>query len=290
MTAVAEQLRSFVAGASLEVTPRDAERAAALLPAGMTVYVTALPGADPDDLVDAAVRLRAGGQVPVPHIAARGIASAYELDRLLGRLAAEAGVDDVLVVAGSVKRPAGVYPSSMAVLSSGLLEQHGIRRVAVAGHPEGSPDIGEAAEADAIAWKNAFGERSSLELRIVTQFALAAQPYVDWEERIRAAGNRLPVTAGVPGVTSPPQLLKFGLRCGIGPSLEILRKQSGGLVRLATTRLWRPDELVEQLAAAQLADPQRLFDGIHLFPFGGVERTAEWLSSKRGAAGALAGG
>src|SRR5919201_4737884 len=114
-TAAAERLRSFVAGASVEVTPRDAERAGALLPAGTMVYITALPGADPDDLVDAAVRLRAGGQVPVPHITARGIPSAYELDRLLGRLTAEAAVDDVLVVAGSVKRPAGAYPSSMAV-------------------------------------------------------------------------------------------------------------------------------------------------------------------------------
>ena len=35
---------------------------------------------------------------------------------------------------------------------------------------------------------------------------------------MREAGNRLPVVAGIPGVTSPPTLLKYALACGIGPS------------------------------------------------------------------------
>jgi len=29
------------------------------------------------------------------------------------------------------------------------------------------------------------------------------------------------------------RLLKFALACGIGPSVEVLRKQSGGLLKLA---------------------------------------------------------
>ena len=69
----------------------------------------------------------------------------------------------------------------------------------------------------------------------------------------------------------------------ISPSLEILRKKSGGLLKLATTRQWKPTEIAEELAAAIAADPNNLITGIHLFLFGGLERTAEWLVEMRGA-------
>ena len=82
-----------------------------------------------------------------------------------------------------------------------------------------------------------------------------------WERGLREAGNRLPVVAGIPGVTSPPALLKFALACGIGPSVEVLRKQSGGLLKLATTRLWRPDQLAEGIARSTIDDPGSLIAG-----------------------------
>jgi methylenetetrahydrofolate reductase (NADPH) len=95
------------------------------------------------------------------------------------------------------------------------------------------------------------------------------------------------VHVGLPGVTSPATLIKYGLACGIGPSLEVLRKQTGGLLKLATTRLWKPDGIVEEIAAATLDDPASLIRAFHLFPFGGLDRTAEWLSSARGTRAAL---
>jgi len=277
-------LRGFAARASIEVTPKaSAELAelAGLLAPATSVYVTALPGADLDDLVTAARRVREAGHEPVPHIPARAIAGRDGLDRLLGALAAEAGVVDVLVVGGSVKEQAGEYSSSIEILESGLLERHGIVRAGVAGHPEGTPDIPPESVRASLAAKNAFAAQSPIELRLVSQFALAAEPYVAWERQIRAEGNRLPVFAGIPGVTSPATLLKYGLACGIGPSLEILRKQTGGLLKLATTRLWRPDEVARGIAEAAAADPQSLIRGLHVFPFGGLRRSAEWLAEMR---------
>jgi methylenetetrahydrofolate reductase (NADPH) len=217
----------------------------------------------------------------VPHIPARAIAGRDGLDRLLGALAAEAGVVDVLVVGGSAKEQAGEYSSSIEILESGLLERHGIVRAGVAGHPEGTPDIPPESVRASLAAKNAFAAQSPIELRLVSQFALAAEPYVAWERQIRAEGNRLPVFAGIPGVTSPATLLKYGLACGIGPSLEILRKQTGGLLKLATTRLWRPDDVARGIAEAAAADPQSLIRGLHVFPFGGLRRSAEWLAEMR---------
>jgi methylenetetrahydrofolate reductase (NADPH) len=279
-------LGEFTAAASVELTPKavaGADDLAEALPAGTSVYVTALPAADLDELVPAARSLRAAGFEPVPHIPARLVAGEAALDRLLGRLTVEAGVVDVLVIGGSAKRQAGSYSSSIEILESGLLERHGILRAGVAGHPEGSPDVPPEALDAALAAKNAFADRSPVELRLVTQFALVAEPYVEWERRIRAQGNRLPVIAGIPGVTSPATLFKYGLACGIGPSLEILRKRGGGLIKLATTRMWEPDAVAGGIAAAVADDLECLIRGLHLFPFGGLRRSAAWLTARRAA-------
>ncbi|HEY0388910.1 MAG TPA: hypothetical protein VGC71_10750 [Gaiellales bacterium] len=288
MTDLGDRLRELASNASVEVTPRHAAGLApGDLPAGTAVYITSLPGADPLNLVAAAKAVRAAGYAPVPHLTARTIAGRAALDDLLGRLVDGAAVDDVLVIAGGAKELAGEYASSLDVLRSGLLEQHGIARAGVAGHPEGSPDIPPDAALEAIREKNAFAESSSIELRIVTQFALAAEPYVAWERDLRQRGNRLPIIAGIPGVTSPATLLKYALACGIGPSVEVLRKKSGGLFRLATTRQWRPDDVAEGIARSTIDDPGSLFRGLHIFPFGGVERSAEWLTQIRGEAATI---
>jgi methylenetetrahydrofolate reductase (NADPH) len=288
--AVAGRARDLAASASVEVTPRDAARAGALdglLPQGASVYITQLPNTAPDDIVAAAVAIRRAGYAPVPHIAVRGLPSLEAVDGLIGRLAGEAGVDDVLVIGGSYRTAAGSLTESLDVLRSGILERHGIRRAGVAGHPEGSPDIAPDAVARALREKNAFAESAPFELRIVTQFALAPDPYVAWERAIREAGNRLPVHAGLPGVTSPPRLLKFALACGIGASVEVFRKQSGGLLKLATTRLWKPDAVIDGIARASVDDPESLFRGVHLYAFGGLDETAGWLADRRADTAAL---
>ena len=83
----------------------------------------------------------------------------------------------------------------------------------------------------------------------------------------------------MPGVTSPPTLLKFALACGIGPSLEVLRKQSGGLLKLATTRAVDAGRASPRASPrSTLDDPDSLIAGLHLFPFGGIERRPSWLA------------
>ena len=293
MTAgVAERVGALAATASIEVTPRDAGSLSALgelFPPGTAYLHHRAAGLGPGNIAPAAMAVRAAGHVPVPHIAVRGYADLDHVDRVLGSLVTDAQVDDVLVVAGGLKQPVGTLQSSFDVLESGLLEAHGIVRVGLAGHPEGSPDITDQQVAEALARKNELAEALPLEFRIVSQFALAGAAYVEWERAIRAAGNRLPVIAGIPGVTSPPRLLKFALACGIGPSIEVLRKQSGGLLKLATTRSWKPDEVVTTIAQSVQDDPQSLIRGVHVFPFGGLDASAEWLAERRAARARVSG-
>jgi methylenetetrahydrofolate reductase (NADPH) len=112
---------------------------------------------------------------------------------------------------------------------------------------------------------------------LLTQFCFAPEPIIAWERRIREAGNRLPVHVGLPGLTSPASLIKFGLACGVGPSLKVLRKQSGGVLKLATTPVYYPDQTLLGVARSAADDPASLFRSVHFFPFGALRPTAEWV-------------
>lgn len=281
MSSLEDSLDRLMARASLEMTPRDV-RAALAPPAlrpGTRVYMTHLPSTSPDELVDAAVRVRGWGFTPVPHLSARALGSRSELDGVIAQLVERAEVDDVVVIAGSVPNPRGPFDSTMEVLDLGILEQRGIRRLGVAGHPEGSSDISDRDLAIALEQKNEFARRSGLDVRLVTQFTFDADSVVAWERRIRQAGNELPIHVGLAGLASPAMLIKFSLYCGIGPSLALLRKQTGSVLRLATSVFYTPDKVVAAVAQSLADDPGSLIDSVHIFPFGTHDRTASWLSA-----------
>jgi len=281
--AVGAALRRLVAPFSVEITPREAKNLPPLqdvLAGGTAVYLTFLPRVPWPDTVAAARRVAEAGMRPVPHLAARAVPDRAALRRMLTDLAAM-GVDELLLVGGSLPTPVGEFHETAQILDSGCLEEAGIVRVGVAGHPEGSPDIGDDELAAALAAKNSIARERGLDVRIVTQFCFAAEPIVEWERRIRAAGNLLPVHVGLPGLTSPARLLRFGLSCGVGASLKVLRTQAGGVLKLASTSVYRPEETLLGLAAAVAAEPRSLLRAVHFFPFGSLVPTAEWATGVR---------
>jgi methylenetetrahydrofolate reductase (NADPH) len=281
-TAVSSALRRLLTPFSVEITPKEAAGLPPLsdvLDPGSAVYITFLPRTPWADTLATARWIAGAGLRPVPHLAARSVPDRPALRRMLADLAA-AGVGDLLLVAGSTA-PAGEFHETAQILSSGCLEEAGIVRVGVAGHPEGNAAIGDEGLAAALEAKNRIARERGLDVRIVTQFCFAAEPIVAWERAIRAAGNTLPIHVGLPGLTSPTRLLRFGLSCGVGPSLKVLRAQAGGVLRLATTPVYRPDETVAGLAAAVAADPASLLRGVHLFPFGSLVATARWAAAAR---------
>ena len=56
----------------------------------------------------------------------------------------ETGVDSLMLVAGDRASPAGPYPDTPALLDSGLLAEHRLRRLGVTSYPEGHPLVGPA--------------------------------------------------------------------------------------------------------------------------------------------------
>ncbi|MCE2516314.1 MAG: methylenetetrahydrofolate reductase [Alphaproteobacteria bacterium] len=280
MTTLIDDIAKAGQNWSIEVTPPGAgkiESFAEVLAEGTTVNVTFLPGTDPKDTVDVAVRLREDGMNPVPHIAARSLQSKDQLDGLLADMVNRARVEEVLVIGGGVDHPVGDFASSMDVLETGLIQKHGIRKIGVSGHPEGSPDINTDELAHALEWKNNFAKTEGLDLYIETQFCFEADAVVAWEKSIRAAGNTLPIRIGIPGPATIKTLFRFAQISGIGPSMRVIAKQAKNVTKLLTVQ--SPHLLLTGLAEAMAADPESRIAHFHYYPFGGFARTSRWASA-----------
>jgi methylenetetrahydrofolate reductase (NADPH) len=273
-----DEVRGLARNWSLELTPRETEKLGTAvrehLPAGTRVYVTWLAGSEFEASVAAAGKLRAAGLEPVPHLASRGIRDESTLVDMLARLRGEADVKQVLVIGGARSEPKGPFAASIQVLNSGLLERHGIRRLGVAAHPEGSPDISPTALEEALVLKNEYAARSGTEVELTTQFCFDAAPIARWERQVRAAGNRLPVVVGLAGLAGITTLLKHARNCGVGNSINVLLKQGTKMFRLASAV--DPSEVLLGLARARQADAENAIARIHFFPFGAFEATARF--------------
>ncbi|MAH83171.1 MAG: metFprotein [Rhodospirillaceae bacterium TMED8] len=272
-----ESVRSFVNGFTAETTPFSAAKIddfREVLRPGTTVFVTFLPGSDYTDTLEVTKRLQDEGMRPVPHIAARSVPNKAFLEENLKILAEQSGIDEVLIIGGAVDQPVGDFSDSMQIMETGLLDKYGIKKVGIAGHPEGSPDITQEAIRDALAWKNEFAERSGAELYIVTQFCFEAEPIIAWDKAIQSEGNRLPIRIGLPGLATIKTLLNFAKACGVGQSMNFLKRQGKNVAKLMTVST--PDKQMIDLARYKLEDPKCGITGVHMYPLGGVKKTAKW--------------
>ncbi len=276
-------LTDFLNGFSIEVMPRTAAKIddfRPLLPAGTRVYIAHIDGTPIDDMVATAKRLSDQGFAPMPHFPARIIADEATLTTWATRYRDEAGVCQALVLAGGVAQPVGAYHSSMQLLDSGVFDRLGYRRLHVAGHPEGNKDIdpdGSSAQVDqALMWKQSFAARTDADMAIVTQFAFAAQPIIDWANRLAAMGVTLPIHVGVAGPAKLQTLIKFAMACGVGPSLKVLQKRARDLSKLLLP--FEPTEVLTDLAAHKAAHPDSLISAGHFFPLGGIQANADWIA------------
>ena len=280
MTVTIDDIAKAGAGWSIEVTPAGAgkvESFADVLAPGTDVNVTFLPGSDPADTALVAARLRDEGMHPIPHIAARSVTDKAMLDSILKKLTDEASIDEVLIIGGGVDNPVGDFDSSMQILETGLIQDYGIRKIGVSGHPEGSPDIPDDALAAALEWKNNFAEKEGLDLYIETQFCFEADQVLAWERDIRAAGNKLPIRIGIPGPATIKTLFRFAQISGIGPSMRFISKQARNVAKLMTVQA--PDKLLAGLAEGMANDKDCLLAHFHYYPFGGFAKTAAYAKA-----------
>jgi methylenetetrahydrofolate reductase (NADPH) len=277
-----EALKGLLGEYSTEVIPRDRrciEAAGELLAPGSEVFIAAVPGETQDEMVAAAVRLRELGLVPVPHVAARSLANLADADRLLGRLRDEAGLDRLLALGGDRDRPAGELHSSLQLIESGLLPRRGIGRIFIACYPESHPTIPAEALEAARAAKLRSAADQGLEVTLISQFCFNPKPIVALARRMRGHGISVPYRVGVAGPSDRATLLRYGVMCGLGPSLRALARRKGFGRNLAHPET--PELLLTKVAAAQSADPALGISGVHFFTFGALARSAAWAERMR---------
>src|SRR6516165_7787822 len=272
-----DRAAELVVASSIEISPRDefaGERLRELLDPGRTVFVNHPGSVTHHDIVAACARLRRAGFNPVPNIAVRRLASFTQANDFLQRAAAEAHVRGALIIGGDLDHPVGPFPDAHDLLASGLVERHGLREVAFAGYPEGHPRIASRALDEALRAKVTLARRQGLEVSLVTQFGFDAAPILRWIASLRTQDIVCPVLIGIAGPATVATLAKFAVRCGIGASLRALARGHTAYARILAEA--GPDVLIGALVAEE--EPGRPIDGLHVFTFGGVRRTAEWIS------------
>ncbi len=276
MDASVEQIASFMRSCSFEATrpsPSDIAGLAKALPAGVPVYLTAIPGKPLEELVESSVAIRAAGLEPVPHLSARHFENVQMADDVTAALVRRANVRSLLLVGGDVAQPKGSVRDALSLIESGIFEKHGIARVGLPGFPDGHPQMSEDELEANLVTKLAALQQRGVESEIVTQFCFDAKPLLRWFDWLRARGVNAPVRIGLAGPTSLLTWLNYARKCGVKASAEALASRSG-LVKQAFKAV-APDPLIRTLAGAvasgriQNAQP-------HLFAFGGIGQTAQW--------------
>ena len=110
-----------------------------------------------------------------------------------------------------------------------------------------------------------------------TQFFFEAKVFETWEKHINSLGNRLDIHAGIAGPASLKILFSYAKSCGVGNSISFLSKQALNIKKITTTKT--PDKLIADLADYKLNNPDSKLEKLHLYPFGGVKKTSQWMNS-----------
>ena len=223
--------------------------------------------------VAAASAVRAAGFIPVPHLSARRLATAGELEDFIAALATRARAQDIFVVGGDPAEPMGPYPDSLSVIRSGALSGHGFDHISVSGYPEGHPNIDADTLWRALEDKAAAIRAQGLDGTIITQFGFDTEPVLQWLAEVRRRGIDLPVRIGVPGPAGIRRLLSFARRFGIASSAGIAQKYGFSITNLLGTA--GPDRFIRDLAEGY--DPDAVLTEL------GYRRVSEWTLTDWGA-------
>jgi 5,10-methylenetetrahydrofolate reductase len=227
---MASRLLRLLESASVETTPKllkqmQSSASTVRFPQATPMFQTCLPGTNLSDVADQACLAQSLGYTAVPHVPATRFKSVEELDNFLGTLRQRCQVDRVLVIGGEregggvgVKAQLGnatvsieqteahiespslkptAFADTLALLRTNLLQKHGIRRVCIAGHPDGLPGVPNEVLAASLLQKQQWAQDNGCEMQIVTQFCFDPNRFCRWLSELKNHGIHLPVVVGV---------------------------------------------------------------------------------------------
>ncbi|GAA4284141.1 methylenetetrahydrofolate reductase [Brevibacterium daeguense] len=265
-----EALAGLLGNVSYEVMPfRSAEeQVLAHVPTDIPLTATVTGGKGVEPTIRLATALAGQGYAIAPHLPARMVHDALELDEILSRLE-DAGIDRLFVIGGDVDEQAGEFPDALSLLTAMRERGHAFSTLGIAGYPEGHAFV--AADVMAAALRN----KAPLATALLTQICFDADTVVRWAADVADDGIELPIHVGIPAPASRQKLVRISAGLGLGQSANFLRKQRSMLWRFFTPSGYDPTRLVVGLARALPGSATRI-SGLHVFTFNEFAGTESW--------------
>ena len=269
-----ENIISLIEGFTIELNPKVRHKLKYIpLDKKNNVYITYLPDASENDILETVDFVSQNNLTPITHLPARTMKDLEHVKSFLIQIRERTDSEKILVIGGGGKQ-LGEVKSSFEILESGILSQYGFKKIGIAGHPEGSPDISIDTINEFLLKKFKLSNSQNLNLELVTQFFFDADPFIQWCDGLVKKNITLPIRVGFPGPASFKTLLNFGMMSGVGNSLNFLKKNSSKVTDLLTKT--SNDEMLSQLANYYIE--KNPLEAFHCFPFGGFENTCHWLN------------
>ncbi len=277
IAAVKSEIERMFQSFSIEILPSESAKIDDYrdhLPKGTRVFIGLIPDVAPSDVVAVAKKLRDQEMVPVPHIPARRIKDLDMLDRYIRDLEI-LDVKQLLSIGGDPNPPEGAFESTLDVLKTKVYEKHNISEVGIAFHPEGHPAVDANIISESINQKLSYCYKNSLNPFLISQFIVSADPLISWYENSSHDKSKdTPIRAGLPGLVSPTKLYKFAKQCGVKASIIGLMKHTKTMKKLVSVST--PNHTILDMAAYNVKVDKKVFDSIHILPFGTFTRSAQW--------------
>jgi methylenetetrahydrofolate reductase (NADPH) len=265
--------KEFLNDFSVEVTPKvyiNNRDFITKLFKNKRIFIAHIEGIKTADIVETAKMIEEDGNIAVPHLPARQVENKIQLENRLELFKKEAGVREVLLIAGSNKKPYGDYDSSIQLIESGYFNS-GFETIYFAAHPEGNKDI-ENAKFDlntSLKLKKDFTNKTDAKVVLVTQFGFDIEQIISWAKTLSSNGIDLPIHIGVAGPAKLSKLIKYSIDCGIGPSLKILESNFSNINEMITT--YSPNDFLNDLIEKTQLERVMNIENIHFYPFGGIK-------------------
>ena len=266
---VNKRIRKDLENAYMEIIPVPGieDRIGTLQP-NMHVAVTCSPTKGVDTTLELSEKLIAQGFQVIPHISAKSVTGEKHLETIIKKLD-ELSIESVFVPGGDGPEPLGEFNNAYDLLKALQKSGHNLKKIGIAAHPEGHPDISNKILMEALEKKKGLADY------IVTQMCFDANILGDWLVRINQQGIHLPVWVGLPGVIERGPLLRTSLRIGVGDSLRFLKKKSKVAAELMKSSIYNPEKLVTSISEYKdIADTN--LAGYHIFCFNQIEISEMW--------------
>ena len=275
-------LAASLAGFSIEMGGHESDalqKLAHRLPAGTEVFLNLFPKDTLEQQLEICRKIRALGFTAIPHLAARRARSIDDVPRVLERFTKDAGVQDFLVIAGDMEEPADNIVDSLDFIRAIGTNEFGIRRIGISGYAEGHPLISDKDLKESQQEKIALLQDLGIEPVVVTQFSFDPDAIIRYCNELHSRYPDMLIRNGLPGPAKLTTLIRFAQRCGVRSSIKKMKALpvSASLRLLQRVPPSRQAEAVGKYRLEQNGNAR-----VHLFTFGGLKASLDWIDEEIG--------